>query len=337
MADRIPIREAIARQTQSLADGAASLAAALEALPLGELASGTTIVTGIGASLYAAQTGAAYMRACGMRAFALASTELYDAAFDGADAYIALSASGRSVEPAKAMELRPNALSFGISGVVDSPLSAYVRHMIGTACGADSGPNTTSYNGTLLALAMMAEQAAARFRFDWRHLPELAGRVLDAVPRQVARAAERFRNRTSLDCVASSENLGTAGYTALLLREAPRVAAQQWDTLNFLHGPMEPNDAGTGVILFGDGREVELASVLAGFGIPSLLITSRSDVAEADNLVTITIPATGNSVADAILHTLPAQLLTTQMAEDAGLPVCEFRYRQTGTKLDSPI
>ncbi len=121
------------------------------------------------------------------------------------------------------------------------------------------------------------------------------------------------------------------GYAALLIREAVRVAAQGWDTLNFLHGPMEPNDPRSGVILFGDGREVTLAQDLAGFGIPSVLVTARQDLADANNLVVIPVPGTG--LPGAILQAIPAQLLIADLAEAAGLPVCNFRYRQTDTKL----
>lgn len=333
MSREVTLRRAIARQPQSLSDGIDSIAATLGQISLAPLRNGTTVVTGIGASLYAAQAGSAYMRSNRLRAFALPSTALYDGAVDAGDAYIALSASGRSVEPARAMELRPNAHSYGISGVVSSPLASYVRHMVGTACGEDSGPNTTSYIGTLLALGMMSQKAADRSSFDWSMLPDAAAKVLEDVPGKISRAAAIFTNRTSIDCVGSGEAFGTAGYTSLLLREAVRSSAQQWDTLNFLHGPMEPNGAGTGVVLFGDNREVELASVLAGFGIPTLLLTSREGVRDSENLVTIRIPLLGDAMADAILQTIPAQLLTAQLSEDAGLPVCEFRYRQGGTKI----
>jgi glucosamine--fructose-6-phosphate aminotransferase (isomerizing) len=96
---------------------------------------------------------------------------------------------------------------------------------------------------------------------------------------------------------------------------------------------MEPNDGESGVILFGSGREVQLARDLAGFGIRTLLITGRSDVGEAKNLVVIEVPAFSAGIGDAILQAIPAQLFIATLSEEAGLPVCEFRYRQTDTKL----
>jgi glucosamine--fructose-6-phosphate aminotransferase (isomerizing) len=98
---------------------------------------------------------------------------------------------------------------------------------------------------------------------------------------------------------------------------------------------MESNDPRTGVLLFGDGREVKLAEDLAGFGIPTVLVTGV-DVGEKANLVTIAVPRLGSALAEAILEAIPVQLLVADLADAAGLPKCEFRYRQTDTKLTTP-
>jgi fructoselysine-6-P-deglycase FrlB-like protein len=162
----------------------------------------------------------------------------------------------------------------------------------------------------------------------------LAANVLETTRAQADKAARMLFGKTSIDCVGAGTAYGTAGYAALLIREAARVAAQDWDTLNFLHGPMEPNDGSTGVLLFGDGREVTLAQDLAGFGIPSVLVTTRSDIADADNLVVISVPDFGSQIGNAVLQALPVQLFIATLSEEAGLPVCNFRYRQTDTKRD---
>ncbi len=119
----------------------------------------------------------------------------------------------------------------------------------------------------------------------------------------------------------------------MLIREAVRVPASGWDTLNYLHGPMELQDAATGVIAIGDGREVKIAQDMAGFGCSSVLVTRRTDVADADRLVVISIPALGNAMADAILDIIAIQLVVGDMQDAAGLTDITFRYRQTDTKL----
>ncbi|NKM88632.1 phosphosugar isomerase [Rhizobium laguerreae] len=333
MSDDITYRQAIALQPTSLQASLTAISAALETLDVEPLKMGTTVIVGIGASLYAANVGAAQMRSQGIRAFALPGTDLYDASIDAADAYIALSASGRSVEPARAVELRPSAPTYGVAKAAGTPLSKVVRYTLATQSGADSGPNTTSYLGSLLAMGLLADKVGRPSSTDWQVLPAAAAAVLAAVAGQVDKAARLFDGRKAIDCVGATCAYGTAGYTALLIREAVRVAAQDWDTLNFLHGPMEPNDGETGVILFGNGREVSLAQTLAGFGIPALLITDRTDVSDTENLVVVHVPAFSTGLGDAILQAIPAQLLVASLSEAAGLPACEFRYRQTDTKL----
>lgn len=333
MSDEITFRQAIALQPTSLATSLSAVTSALETLDVEPLKKGTIVIMGIGASLYAANVGAAQMRSQGIRAFALAGTDLYDGSIDAADAYIALSASGRSVEPARAAELRPNAPTYGIAKAAETPLSKVVRYMLATQSGIDSGPNTTSYLGSLLTMGLLADKVGHASGTDWKALPAVADSVLTAVVSQVEKAASLFKGRRSIDCVGSACAYGTAGYTALLIREAVRVSAQDWDTLNFLHGPMEPNDHESGVIVFGNGREVSLARTLAGFAIPTLLITDRTDVSDAENLVVVHVPAFFAGLGDAILQAIPAQLLVASLSESAGLPVCEFRYRQTDTKL----
>jgi glucosamine--fructose-6-phosphate aminotransferase (isomerizing) len=333
MTDRIPYRQAIARQPAALEACRAAVSQRLDSVDLAPIGKGTTVLAGIGASLYAAVTAAAQMRVQGLRAFALPATDLYDPAVNPGDAYVAFSASGRSVEPAHAMALRPSAATYGIAKADGTPLSKVVRHMIATASGDDSGPNTTSYVGSLLSAALLADKASGKIGARWAALPDAVHSVLDSVQPAANRAARLLASRSAIDCVGAGCALGTAGYAALLIREAARVPAQDWDTLNFLHGPMEPNDKGTGVILFGEGREVTLAQDLPGFGIPTVLVTGRSDVADAENRVVIQVPPFAPGLADAVLQSVAAQLIVATLAEEAGLPVCEFRYRQTDTKL----
>lgn len=334
MTDRVPYREAIALQPAALNTCFQAVSKRLEALDVEPIKAGPTVLVGIGASLYAAVAAAAQMRAQGLRAFALPATDLYDASIDAGGAYIAFSASGRSEEPARAMELRPSAYTYGIAKADGTPISRVVKHMIATESGTDSGPNTTSYLGSLLSAALLADKAGQASGASWAKISTKAETILKQTRAQADKAAKLLAGKKSIDCVGAGVALGTAGYAALLIREAARVAAQDWDTLNFLHGPMEPNDGNSGVLLFGNGREVKLAQDLVGFGIPSVLVTARKDVADADNLVVIHVPSFSEGIGDAILQAIPAQLFIATLSEEAGLPVCEFRYRQTDTKRD---
>ena len=119
----------------------------------------------------------------------------------------------------------------------------------------------------------------------------------------------------------------------MLIREAVRVPASGWDTLNYLHGPMESQDAATSLIAFGDDREVKIAQDMAGFGCPSVLITRRTGVASTEKLAMVAVPALGNAIADGILEIIALQMIVADMQDAAGLTDITFRYRQTDTKL----
>lgn len=334
MTDLVSLREGVALQPSALEASRQATSAALDETDLSPMNGGAIALVGIGASLYAAMAGAAQMRTQGLRASAFPGTDLVDPSIDAADAYVAVSASGRSVEPARAMEVRPEAATYGIAKTADTPLAGVVKTMIGTGSGVDSRPNSTSYVGSMQAVGLIADRAGRLSGFDWSTLPQVASRVISELGPAIARASALFQGKIALDCVGAGAAVGTAGYASLLLREAVRVSAQSWDTLNFLHGPMESNDPRTGILLFGDGREVRLAGDLADFGIPTALVTG-AEVAEKANLVTIPVPRLGNALAEAIVEAIPVQLLVADLAEAAGLPKCEFRYRQTDTKLTS--
>jgi len=237
-------RPSIAWQPASLGASRAAVETVLNAINLAPLRTGSLAIVGIGASYQAALVGAADLRSRGRRAFAIHPSELYDAKVDAADAYIALSASGRSRETVEAMQLRPQAATYSISKETDNPLAAAVTSVIAMASGADGSPNTTSYTSSLQTLGLIADRIVvddAGFEASafWTALPALVEKTLVAIREPVARAAALLGGRSAIDCVGASAAFGTAGEASLLLREAVRIPASPYDTLYFLHGPME--------------------------------------------------------------------------------------------------
>jgi glucosamine--fructose-6-phosphate aminotransferase (isomerizing) len=234
----------------------------------------------------------------------------------------------------EAVRLRPQVPSCSISKETDNPLAEVVRSAVPIRSGEDGSPSTTSYTATLQAVGLLADRLVrTQSSTVWATLPALVQQTLTAVAQPAQQAADLLAGRVAIDFVGAGAALGTAGEASLLVREAVRVPAAAHDTLHYLHGPMEPLDAHTGLVVFGDGRECKLAGDVAGFGCPTILITHRTDVAAGGNLTVIIVPATGNGLADAILHILPAQLIVAGLADAAGLTGVGFRYRQTDTKL----
>ena len=331
---RIGYRDAVARQPESLEEVLRSVTKALDALDLGGFRGKAIGFAGIGASYQAALAAAVFLRGRGTRASAYCSTDLYDAVDSAAEAFVALSASGQSREIAEVMQLRPKLPRIAICRGSDNPLAKVTDAVIATSSGADNGASSTGYTGMLLAIGLLADRILGGApSADWARLPGAVAETLSATAGLAKQAAALLAGRSSNDLVGAGAGFATAGEAAMLIREAVRVPAAGWDTLNYLHGPMESQDAKTGLIAFGTGREVQIARDVAAFGCPSVLITSRTDVSPGDKLTVIAVPGFGNAIADAILEIAAAQLIVAEMQDAAGLTNITFRYRQTDTKL----
>lgn len=118
------------------------------------------------------------------------------------------------------MELRPNAETYGIAKADGTPISRVVKHMIATGSGTDSGPNTTSYLGSLLAAALLADKAGTPSAANWAEPLALVATVLESTAAQAEKAGRMLAGKKSIDCVGAGCAYGTAGYAALLIREA---------------------------------------------------------------------------------------------------------------------
>jgi glucosamine--fructose-6-phosphate aminotransferase (isomerizing) len=96
---------------------------------------------------------------------------------------------------------------------------------------------------------------------------------------------------------------------------------------------MEPMDATSACIVIGNDREVRLAQDMSALGCPTLLVTTRTDIASADELTVIALPEAPSTLARAVLEILPLQLLSWDLASRRGLRVDGSRYHQDDTKL----
>jgi glucosamine--fructose-6-phosphate aminotransferase (isomerizing) len=329
-------RSTIARQPESIAACLAAARAEIATLDLASFASGQIAVTGIGASFAAATVIAGELTRRGRRTQAMRSVDLIDAK-DAADAIIALSHRGRSVETADSLKSHPMAAKLAITNDKASPLAQIAGRHIRLDNGSDATPSSTGYTGTLAAAALLTERLCGATATDWRALPGLVSEILARAQDKMPRLGKLFADRRAIDCVGASSSLGTADGASLLIREAARIPAGATDTRHYLHGPMEAMDASTGVVVFGDGREVELARQLDEIGCPVLLITAREDIDDYGVLTVIRVPAQENRIARGILDVLSAQLLAAELSDTAGLTDTKFRYPQADTKIKPVI
>jgi glucosamine--fructose-6-phosphate aminotransferase (isomerizing) len=330
-------REAVFEQPENLRSAAATMRAALAQADLEPLRSGTLVLSGIGASAHALAPALHTLRAAGRRAFAVSSAELTDARAGGlGDAFVLVSQSGASAETVDALAALDGSPVLAISARSDSPLAHAARAWLPLGEFVDTPVATLSYTATLQALGLLCDALLdADNRSGWDRLPELAYGVLERSDLIARTFAPRLREIQALDAVGAGPALASAGETALLGREALRLAATGIQTREYLHGPLEAVDERFACILFGSGRELALAVELASYaGAVSLVTAAPVDGAELrDSGVGVFELPRVAPVAAAILEILPVQLLVDHVGRELGLSIGNLRRQQQDTKV----
>ena len=324
-------RPTIARQPEALADTHAAIAQELPQRDVSILDKPVIGITGIGASYAAAVVVAGELQHQGRRAFAIRSCDM-SFGLDLADALIGLSHGGRSIETVEASQRLPGAVRLGISKDAESPLARASNLHVRLNNGSDATPSSTGYTATLLAAGMVVDKLVGT-ETDWAGLPETVRQTLVLAAGKMERLGQQFATRRAIDCVGAGSSLGTADGASLLIREAARLPASAYDTRHYLHGPLEAMDATTGVVIIGNGREVELARQVDKIGCPTLLITNTDGVEDGEHLTVVKVPSVGNRIAQGIIDILTAQLFAAELSDQAGLTDVKFRYRMSDTKV----
>jgi glucosamine--fructose-6-phosphate aminotransferase (isomerizing) len=335
-------------QPYVLARSAATVREAL-AGPAGDaavraLGGGRVAAVGMGASTHAVTAFAAWLRAAGRPALAFSAAELSRASgdmFGGtpadvpaglADAFLAVSQSGRSRETVEAMRaVSPGVPRVAVTDRPDQPLGAAADVVLPLGSGEDTRVSTLSYTATVQALGLLADALTGSPSADWAALPGLARSVLAADTAAVF--VDAFADVSVIDVVGSGIAAGSVGAAALLLREAVHLPTAGYPTREYLHGPLEAAGAGRGALVFGTGREAELAADLASWGASVVLVTTSPAPPEHRRLRVVTLPAAGG-LAAAVLDILPVQLASAALAARKGLTIA-LHHMPDDTKLSS--
>jgi glucosamine--fructose-6-phosphate aminotransferase (isomerizing) len=296
----------------------ADVRAALAAADLGPARSGTLILSGIGASWHALAPAVQALRAAGRRAYAVHPSALTgDGIARLGDAFVLVSQSGRSTEILDVLERLADTPVIAVSAHGDSPLASAARTWLPLGPERDTAVSTLGYTATLQTLGLLTDALLGSSR-DWDSLPERVAATLERLAPRAREVAPSFAAIGMLDAVGAGPASGSAGEAALLAREALLLPAAEYETRQYLHGPMESVADGFGVVLFGAEREQRLARTLAGYGATVATIGQG-----ADFLVE----------SDPILQILPMQLLVAEVAALRGLPVEALAREQDDTKV----
>ncbi len=291
-------------------------------------------MTGIGASYAAGVVVASEFVRRGRRTFPVRSVDLIDGG-DMADCILAFSHRGTSAEVAQSLAAHPNLPRLAVTKDAASPIARGADAHVLLQNGEDATPSSTAYTGALAVAGLICERLCGPTATVWDAIPGLAREILDRAAEKMPRLRKTFENRRAIDCVGAYASFGTADEASLLLREAARIPASGYDTRHYLHGPMESMDRNTGVVIFGDGRELEIARQFDSVGCPVFLLTANDDIGDGDYLTVMRIPAQESRIARGILDILPAQLLAAELSDAASLTDTKFRYPQADTKIVS--
>jgi glutamine---fructose-6-phosphate transaminase (isomerizing) len=219
-----------------------------------------------------------------------------------------------------------------ISATAEGPLARAADVWLPLGPLPDTPVATLSFTATLQALGLLCDGVLGADRgSEWDALPELVAATVRALDRDARAAASRFEGINALDAIGAGPSVASAAEAALLMREGLRIPATGFETRQYLHGPLEAAGPGLGCLLFGSGRELDLASSLRSYGASVALITHQLGAGE-DRAEVLAVP-TAHELAAPILEILPVQLMAAHMASARGTAIGELRRQQRDTKV----
>ena len=325
-----------ARETQAIELTALvpRIAAQLEALrEAGRLGGPGPIFVGIGASHAAAAAPVWALRSRGVHSWRLGAGDQPLPFPESAHPVVGVSQSGRSAETLAVLQSVPQLLRLAVVNGDPSPIAQVAGGVVGLGNIADSYASTIGYTATITALGMLADAwDGGSVDARWAELGALFAQTERALGDTVRSLALLFRDATWADFVGAGPAAGSAEEGALLLREVARIPSTGMSTRQYLHGLME--SAGGGVhVVFGDGRELDLASTLAEAGNHVILVTAES-VASSPTLHPVRVPRRP-AAQRAVLEALVLQLLASAVAEGRGVDIEEFVFHNSDIKVTS--
>lgn len=329
MSDREDFATAIAAQPKYMRQAAELAAGAMQdATPWRP--GDTVVVTGMGSSTNAGAVFTEALREKGVRAVNIdaAAFAHYPDGFAPGEHVIVISESGRSPEPIAA------ARRMGVTPIiVTSDLASPITQLSGTVVPLggfkDSGVYTIGYTTTLVALAAIAEAHGVPVA-DTLWLADVAEAALHQFSGTLAPVATALDEAAFLDIVGQGVGAGSAQAAALLFRESCGLPTAAHQTIQYLHGPMEPCGPSSAVLLFGDARELGVAAQLREAG--ALVIGFAAHPGdELPGMHRLSVAAGG--VAAAVAEVVFAQLLACELAGLRHRDVGHFRFPQDDTKL----
>lgn len=305
---------------------------------LQQLPAGAPLLTGMGASLHAAQAIAPAFLQLGIPATVIEATELLyygRALLQPQTPLIFISQSGKSPEIAAVHTAMPAAQTLlAVTNTPESQLAEYAQLVLPMMAGPEKGVATRSYVNSMALLWLLAQHwhGAATAQ-----ALALLGGVAEQIERLLADSTQIVD--TWLGALGSAEQIVFAGHgphaatarqAALMLAERTKVRTISTTIGAFRHGPIEITQAGIGVVIFAaPGCSYESAQALAaelqGYGASVLLIAhGRARAIDGSDAGALGASPIDEFLAP-MLDVVPAQLFADALADRLGVEL-GFRY-----------
>jgi glutamine---fructose-6-phosphate transaminase (isomerizing) len=293
------------------------------------------VITGMGASYYAALPLESYLCRLGMNAIAVEAGELlhFRANAYRDSAVVAVSRSGESIEIAKLLTLMKGKQQpiIGVTNLPDSSLAREADVAISIQSQSDDIVALQTYTGTLLALALLGsavEEKLAHVKSEVEgFLPAFEERVASSLG-SMLEWDEFLRPGTSLYLLARGGSYGSALEGALLFHEVAKAPAIAMPTASFRHGPVEVVDTNFRAFIFAPQDPTQplnaaLAQDLVRFG-GQVRVIGPAD----QNLISLPLLETPklNPLFAPIFEIVPIQAAALRLAEIRGIVPGSFRF-----------
>jgi glucosamine--fructose-6-phosphate aminotransferase (isomerizing) len=293
------------------------------------------LLTGMGASLHAAQVAAPHLHNLGVPAQAVKAAELVfysRALLRRGGPLVFVSQSGASAEVAAVVgELPAETALIAVTNDPDSPLARRAQLVLPILAGAESGVATKTYLNTLAALWLLARGWSGRAGGDaaltLTRLADVCEQLLAGAEASAARWLEALGAAETIVFVGHGPHAATARQAAMMLAERARVAAIGTSAGAFRHGPIEIVQPCEGAVIFttpGAAGEsaVSLAAELREHGARVLLVEQGRTRSLDDPAGP---PPDFDEFLAPILDIIPAQLFADALARERGVEP-KFRY-----------
>jgi glucosamine--fructose-6-phosphate aminotransferase (isomerizing) len=300
------------------------------------------IFTGMGSSYFTSYASSVFLNRFQIHSFAMNASELLHYNFSVLEKKTLLICTSQSGESFEIKELKkvlpPTVHCIGITNEQESSLAKNADFTLLTKSGKEEMTSTKTYVSTLLVSYILGMYLSGNFGDEQvnavRKLIDNTEAMLSGYDEYVNEMLDFFGETNTLQVIARGSDFSTACQSALMFKEAVKVAAAGILGGEFRHGPMEMVQPGFKAILFASkgktfSQSINMAREIAHFGGRVLLLTNDETQLINENILKVYINEQDQFLFT-ILSIIPVQLFIDSYAKARGFEAGSF---SRGTKV----